>query len=157
MTHIIEIGAGNSLYREPSVDFIPFAYTPFYYYVSYAVSLGFKLSYQIPRAISLISIVGTGAIISVIIVRVLKPLRFAIPLGIFGGIVAIFLILLDFFFTGAFLDLARVDAFFLFLLFAGLAVLIEGKSLKSTVFSGLLLACAFWTKQTAFFFIITAG
>lgn len=157
MTHIIEIGAGNSLYREPSVDFIPFAYTPFYYYVSYAFSIAFKLSYQIPRAISLLSIVGTGLITSAIIVRVLKPLRFAIPFAILAGTVVIFLILLDFFFTGTFLDLARVDAFFLFLLFGGLGVLIEGRSIKSTIFSGLLLSLAFWTKQTAFFFIITAG
>ena len=58
LNHAARISDGAGIYVEPSVDFIPYLYTPLYPGLLAAFEPIFGISYQTGRAISILSIVA---------------------------------------------------------------------------------------------------
>ena len=56
------VADGDGLYPPPSVDFIPFLYTPLYPGLLAALGSITDVSYQLGRAISIASLLGLGAV-----------------------------------------------------------------------------------------------
>jgi hypothetical protein len=55
LTHAAQLDEGRTMYRAPSVDFIPYLYTPLYPTVLAALGKLFGLGYQVGRAVSIVS------------------------------------------------------------------------------------------------------
>jgi len=60
--HAQRIADGDGLYVAPSVDFIPYLYTPLYPGLVATAGAAFGISYQLGRAISILALLGIAAI-----------------------------------------------------------------------------------------------
>ena len=158
LVHVLRLQQGQ-LYTPPSVEFIPFAYTPFYYVTVAIPASFFGVSFFLARLISLLALAALG-------VAYLRALTTSRPrlgtdprwFGPLAALLCLTLLLLEYFTTGAWLDLARSDTLYLALTLWAAVVLVRGeKRTGSMILAGVLFSLAFWTKQTALFFILTAG
>ncbi len=141
---------GQALYPAPGRDFVPFLYTP-----GFAVLLGslgkvFGLSYALGRVISIVSCVAIGWAIWTAVATAGRPAGHRIAaIGLFAS---------GYVFTFRWLDLARPDTLSMALILWALVLLRRSRgSHKTAVAAGLLMALAFWTKQTAATFVIASG
>ena len=139
MGHIQVVLSGQQLYREPSLEFAPFIYAPLYYYVSALPSLLFGVGLFAPRLVSLVSTLGCFVLLG----RWVRDQTgdavagFAAA-GLFSSLFQV---------TGFWLDLARLDAFFLLLTLAANVLARKARTRKHAALIGLLLAAACFTKQ----------
>ena len=161
LCHSLRILDGKPLYARPSVDFIPFLYTPLYPAIVALLSKVFGLRYVLARAVSILSFLGAT----------LLGYRFAARAGGSRAAAAVSLAIpaAAYVRTGSFYDLARPDSLWLFLVAAALFLLYgaarnrqgerrtDGKRHLTAAFSALLLVAAFFTKQTAAPFMVAAG
>lgn len=137
--HIQRLLEGKKIYCEPSLDFIPYIYTPFFYYIGVLVSIIWEPNFISIRLVSIISFLLSLFFIYKIIVNYTKD-KFWSLLGV--GIYA-----LSFSTTGFWFDIARVDTtanLFLIISFYFLVRENQGNVLLSAIFSFL----AFYTKQS---------
>ncbi|KIG16793.1 Glycosyl transferase, family 2 [Enhygromyxa salina] len=141
---------GLPVYGPPSPDFVPFLYTPLYPAVVAALGFVVPLGYGLARAVSIAAVIATCAALWRLCRIEDKPRAhawFAIGLFLSGYV-----------FCFRWLDIARGDALFLALLIWGLVLLRESEgSLARAVLAGVLVALAFWTKQTAAVFVVISG
>jgi hypothetical protein len=148
LVHAQRVAQGQPLYVKPSVDFIPFLYTPLYYVVLAGLSKVLPLGYVLARTVSLLCFTGALALLVLAAAReaqrALVPRTVAVLVGLAGaGAVAA-----GFEFSGAFYDLARADSLLLVLEAGALAAALWGRGLPSAAVAGALMALAFLTKQT---------
>ncbi len=139
--HVARIMHGLPLYVEPSVDFVPFRYTPLYYYVSAAVSgiTGFSLFSL--RLVSVVSAIGAFVLLFLFVRRETgRNLPGLLAAALFAAAYPI---------TGSFYDLARIDSLFMVLLLAAAYAFRFYPSMRGAILSGLLFGLAFLTKQAA--------
>jgi hypothetical protein len=138
------------LYSAPSLEFIPYLYTPFYPIVLAALSKIFGLGYFLGRFVSLISFLA-ALILGYVFARreggdrATAAAAMAIPLAAYVP-------------TGQWYELARPDS--LYLALVAIAILIawwRRASHSGGIISALLLVAAFFTKQTASPFMIALG
>lgn len=148
--------AGESIYPEPSIDFVPFLYTPLYPILLALLGFLFPLGFMLARVVSIAATV-------------------AIALGIWHAVrgegrprehaaLAVALFSSSYVFTFRWLDVGRPDSLYMALVVWGL-VLLRRSSLhpdgwlarRQAIVAGLLVALAFWTKQTAATFVIAGG
>jgi hypothetical protein len=160
LTHALRLSRGEPLYAEPSVDFVSFLYTPFYPAVLCALSKVFGLSYALGRAVSILSFAGALALLVAAVRAVVRPYEseelraVAVAAGLLGAAA----VCLAFPFCGAFYDLVRCDSLWLLLVSAGLyACAPPARSTTRILLGALLLALAFFTKQTAAPFMVAAA
>jgi 4-amino-4-deoxy-L-arabinose transferase-like glycosyltransferase len=132
---------GQKLYVSPSLTFVPFSYTPLYFYVSAAVSYLVGWGLLPLRLVSFVSSLGCFTIIFLFVKRETG--------AVFSAILASCLFAATFDISGAWFDIARVDSLFLFLLLAGLYLIKCRTSAKSYVLAGACISLSFLTKQTA--------
>lgn len=136
------------LYVEPTMDFVPAIYNPFYTMVAAAGVKLFGSSFLILRAISILSLIGSAILMFLIVKRITRSLWGSLlTLGIFFGSYAE---------SGYWYDLGRVDSLHLFLLLATLACVISRKDslfYASPVFALL----AVMTKQSSVIMIFFVG
>ena len=176
LCHSLRLLAGEPIYAPPSVDFIPYLYTPLYPLVIAGLAKIFGLGYPLARLVSVASYLGAswlgyrfcrrhgGS-------RAAALTAMAIPAAAYVR-------------TGTFYDLARPDSLWLLLTTAALLALYraariapgnsgdgeserehedEGARRKGgnrhvlAVFSALLFIAAFYAKQTASVFMVGAG
>ena len=150
LCHALRLVENQPIYAPPSVDFIPYLYTPGYPWLIYALSAIFPLGYGLARAISLIGFFAV-AILGYVYARREGGSRAA-------AAAAIAIMFAAFVPTGAFYDLARPDSLFMGLVTA--AVMIawwKRRSPVGGVAAALLLVAAFFVKQTASPFMIALG
>lgn len=152
---------GAPVYAEPSVEFVPFLYTPLYPAVVAGFGSVFGLSYALARAVSIACAMATGlalwrAVANEVATPTARRVAWLAPALFASGFV----------FTYRWLDVARGDAMFLAWALWGLVLLRSGLrrevidtrvGLVRVAAAGLCLALAFWTKQTAALFIVAAG
>jgi hypothetical protein len=139
--HARRILAGRALYVAPSLSFVPFIYTPLYFYVSAAVAQIVGASLLPLRLVSLASSLGCLALIAAIVRGETRSWRPAIlAAGLFAA---------TFRHSGAWFDLARVDSLFLALLLAGVYALRARPTHRSFALAGILFGLSFLTKQAA--------
>ena len=141
--HVLGILNGRPLYVPPSLEFVPFIYAPFYYYVSAGLAMitGFSLF-----PLRLVSLLSSLACLGIIYAFVRRETG-----SRFFGLVAAALFAATFRAAGAWLDIARADSLFLALSLAGLYLVRFSRSGLGLAAAGALFALAFHTKQTALF------
>ncbi len=155
--------AGEPVYAAPSVEFVPFLYTPLYPALIAAFGKLFGLSYALARTLSWGFAVATVAALWVGVRRELE-LDEALENEArrWQPWLAVGLFCAGYVFTFRWLDLARADACFLAFASWGL-VLLRGAtrdsrvSMRGVAAAGVCLGLAFWAKQTAALFIVAAG
>lgn len=141
LQHLVRLAEGLPLYATPSIEFVPFPYPPLYYYAALALSplLGIELATL--RLVSLVSTIGTAVLLFVLV-------RFETR-RVEAATAAAGLYLASYLESGAYMDVARLDAFFFFLALASLCCLRMRDDAVGWVLAALLAAAATATKQTA--------
>ena len=150
LAHALRVAEGRPLYAPPSLEFVSFAYVPVYPAVVALLSRGFGLGYVLARAVSL----GGFALALAAAYAFLRAERSPREIALAG----VALPAAAFAPTGARFDLARLDSLFLGLAAAGLVLAWRGRHRDgAAVASALVLAAAFFTKQTAAPLIVVAA
>ena len=146
----LRVTRGEALYPPPGPDFIPFLYTPLYPIVLAGLGSVFGIGFWLARAVSILATIAAGGALAYAVLGEGKPRAHAlIGVGLFAG---------GWVFSYRWLDLARPDALYLALVAWGIAVLRRSRgSHRRALLAGLLVALAFWTKQTAASFVIASG
>ncbi len=146
LDHVERIRAGETIYGEPTLRFVPFIYPPFYYYLSAAAMSVFGDGFLGPRLVSAVASIGCALLIGGWVVRETGKRLPALCAAAFY--------LATFSITDGWFDLARVDAL-LPLLVLGAAWWIRfGRGSWTAAAAGLLLCAALFTKQST---IVWAG
>ena len=161
--HAQRIHGGLGLYVPPSIEFIPYLYTPLYPSLLALFGGAFGLSYTLGRAISVVALIGIAVITAASIAS--KRHQHARLAPAVGGIVlALGLFSAAYPFMEGWYDLVRADTLFLFMVTAGISGLPRwaavGKGLRghARVAAGaVLLALAFFCKQTGIIYVAFGG
>lgn len=142
------IRAGQPLYGPPTLEHIPWAYTPGFYYVSAVACHAFgEVSLPHLRLVSFVASLGILLLIGLLCRHETGRWH--------DGLVAAGLFAATYEVSGAWFDLARVDSLFLFLLLSGACAAARGSdSFGWAVASGGLFAAALLTKQTALIAVV---
>lgn len=140
---VTRILAGQKIYVSPSMEFVPFIYTPLYFYASALMAKIVGDGFIPLRLVSFIASLGCFLVIFLIVKKETKSSFFAF--------LAACLFSAAFKISGAFFDIARVDSLFLFFLLASLYLIKFKDSPESYVLAGVLVSLSFLTKQTALF------
>jgi len=139
--HVQRLLVGQQIYVAPSLDFIPYPYPPFYYYVSAAAALLFGLTFESLRLVSLMaSLISCLTIFLFVKQETSNPYAATLATGLFASTFRI---------GGAWFDIARVDSLFLMLVLVGLYIVRFQRAYALLVCAGLLFSLAILTKQTA--------
>jgi len=159
--HALRIRLGEGIYGPPSVDFIPYLYTPLYPTLLALFGAPFGLSYTLGRAISIAGLLGIVAlaIASLLGAPPRRPAAawtgIALALGLFAAFYP---------FVEGWYDVVRADTFFLFMITAGIAGLPswsradDGVVGQGKVAAGAaLMALAFFCKQTGVIYVGFGG
>ncbi len=150
LCHALRISQGVSLYGPPSVDFVPFLYTPLYPWLVAGLGKLFGVGYLVGRLLSLFGFFGAMVLGYVFARREggSRPAAFAALAMPAAAYVP----------TAAWHDLARPDSLFLGLTTAGLLIgWWKRRSHLGVGTAAALLVAAFLTKQTASPFVIALG
>ena len=139
--HVRRVLSGQPLYVPPSLDFVPYIYTPLYYYVSAVFSLILGEGFLPLRLVSFLSSLGCLALIFLHVKGETQD-----P---FSGLLAAGLFAAAFRAGGAWLDLARVDSLFLFLMLFAIYLTKCRTTLPSVILAGVALGLSYLTKQVA--------
>ena len=161
--HALRLHQGHSLYPPPSIDFIPYLYTPLYPALLAMLGSLFGLGYKIGRIISIVSLLGIAVIGATSIAsprfrHVSRGPAYAgvvLALGLFAAIYP---------YVEGWYDIVRADALFLFMVTAGIAAAArwtsEGEGLTGHVrvaAVAAILTFSFFTKQTGIFYVALGG
>lgn len=150
LTHALRIAAGQPLYAPPSVDFVPFLYTPLYPAIVAGLGKLFGVSYALGRAVSLAGLFG-ALVFGYVFARREGGSRAA-------AFAAMALPAAAFVPTGAWYDLARPDSLYLGLTTAALCIgWWKRRTQWGVALAAALLIAAFFTKQTATPFMVAFG
>jgi len=148
LLHAQRIAHGQGIYVAPSLDFIPFLYTPLYPALLALLSFVFPLGYSLGRVVSILAFAVAVAMIVVTATgegagRFRKALASLVGLAGAGAVVA------GFAFGGHFYDLVRSDSMLLAIEALVVWLAYRGRGWKSAALAGVLIALGFFTKQTA--------
>ncbi len=138
---VARILGGEQLYVSPSLTFVPYTYTPLYFYVSALVAKVAGLGFIPLRLVSFLSSIGSLAFIFLIVKKETA--------GWLGAVLAAGLFAATYQASGAWLDIARVDSLCLVLLLAAVYLVRFRQTRSSYVLAGVLVCLSFLTKQTA--------
>jgi len=144
------IQLGLSPYPPPSPDYVPFLYTPLYSVVVAGLGFVFPLGYPLGRAVSILAWVAVSVALWRVVRGEGKPRAHAW--------VAVGLAQAGYVFAFRWLDLARPDTLTIALVVWALLLLRHsGPRPSRAIGAGVLMALAFWTKQTTAVFVIASG
>lgn len=141
VVHVVRILSGQSIYVKPSLEYIPYNYTPLFFYVSAVAAFIFKAGFQPLRLVSVLSSIGCFYLIYLFVKRETES-RFC-------GFLASGLFAATFHLSGSWFDTGRPDSLFLFLLIWSFYLIRFRSSAAASFFAGLAMSAAFFTKQTA--------
>ncbi len=144
--HVSRVVSGEGIYVEPSLDFVPYIYTPVYFYASAAFAKVFGAGYFPLRLVSIISTFFIFLFIFLIVKKETKSSKLGlISTGLFAACFSI---------SGFWYDLARVDSMFIAFFIASIFFLRREHNPLLLILSGALAALSFLTKQTAAILIL---
>jgi len=139
LIQVVRILNGLPIYAEPSIDYVPYIYTPFYFYVSAFFVKVWGLGFLPLRIVSFLSNLGIAFIVAYLTFNQTKKYYWAIfTCGLYFSLFSI---------TGFWFDLARVDMLAFFFLLLGI-VLQTSEKRSRLILSGITFTCAIYTKQT---------
>ena len=139
--HVRRILSGKPLYVVPTLDFVPFIYTPLYYYLGAAVTKLLGVGFFPLRLVSVAASLACFALLYAMVRRETGS-RWA-------GLVAVGFFAATYARSGAWWDVARVDTLMLALLLAGIHLLRVSPKPGTQIAAGLVLYLAYMTKQQA--------
>ncbi len=164
LVHAYRIASGLPIYQAPSVDFVPYLYTPLYPAVLALVSPIVEVSYQTGRAVSILSFVVIAALTLAAAWREAstdrRPPALAAACLAVGGMASVYP------WTEGWYDIARSDTMLCAVVIAGAFGLRETLRDASRTDEwrrldvagwAALLASAFFIKQTGIFFVAGGG
>jgi hypothetical protein len=161
--HAMRIRDGQGIYVPPSIDFIPYLYTPLYPALLAMMSRFTGISYVVGRAVSVVSLIGI-ALSSFLHINSRRHEHAQWAPGLAGSLFALGLFASAYPYTEGWYDLVRADTFFLWIVTAALAGLTrwgnagEGWSGQGRVAAAAaMLALGFFTKQTGIFYVALGG
>lgn len=135
------VAHGQGIYVRPSLHFVAYPYPPLYFWVSAAVAKVTGVGFVPLRLVSLLSSVGSFALLFHIARRETgDPVAGLVAAGLFAATYDI---------TNAWFDIGRVDSLFVFLLLAAVAVARRADRAGEGIAVGALVFLSFLTKQTA--------
>jgi len=146
----LRLQQGLPIYPVPSAEFVPFLYTPLYPAVLAVLGWVFPLDFVLGRVVSVLAVMAVGAGLWRLVGREGKPRAHqAVAVGLWCA---------GYVFSFRWYDVARADSLFLALLLWGLLLLRDARGRPGrAVLAGVLVALAFWTKQTAAVFVLASG
>lgn len=141
LASVQEVLAGRQVFTRPTLEYVPFLYTPLYDYLGAAASSLFGASFTTLRALSLL------ATTAVLVGLAWQQWRSREGLG--ATLLAPGFFAAAFVPTATFYDVARGDVSFVALLFAGFLVVRFREGLVAAIAGGVLCGLAVFTKQPA--------
>jgi hypothetical protein len=138
---IARIHDGKPFYVEPHLEYVPFIYTPLYYYVAALIAHVTVLDFFPARLLSILSTLGTSALIF----AWLRSERGSVV----DGVIGMGMFFSTYLLSGRWFDVSRIDNFWMFLLLSGLFMLYHYRGMASAAAAAILLVAAFFTKQSA--------
>ena len=138
LEHVRRLLQGRPLYGKPSLEFVPFAYPPFYYYVAAGLARILGDGFLALRIVSIASTVGSLALIFTIVRREAGGMAGTVAAGLYAATYAA---------SGAWMDLGRVDSLYLFFALLTCFVLARAWKPRTFVQAGVCAALALLTKQ----------
>lgn len=161
--HALRIHAGEGIYVAPSIEFIPYLYTPLYPALLGLLGNIFGISYTVGRTVSVLSLIGI-AVVSAIQIGNRRHEHDELGPPAAGIVLGLGLFAAAYPATDGWYDLVRADTLFLFMVTAGLAALPGwargGAGLRGhgrVAAGGALLALAFFCKQTGIIYVALGG
>jgi len=148
LVHAQRIADGQGIYVAPSMEFIPYLYTPLYPALVALLSFVFPLGYVLGRLVSISAFAGALLCMVVAVIGEARE-RQGRWLAALAGIAGAGAVASGFAFTGQFYDLVRADSLLLLLEVIALGLALRGKGWPSAVVGGIVIALGFFTKQTA--------
>jgi hypothetical protein len=148
LDHVERIVEGKPIYVAPTADWIPFLYTPLYYWVSAALARAMPVLVAC-RVVSIVATLVSSGIVWRLSRRLgATPFWSLAAVGCFYGAYS---------FTGYWYDLERADALALAIVLAGTWVAIEWTGVASAAVAGILLGLAFFAKQQSLAVAVAVG
>ena len=147
LLHAKRIAEGQPIYAPPSVDFVPYLYTPLYPAIVALFGKLLGIGYALGRFVSLASLAAA------IVLGYRAARRAAAPAAIAAA--AMIAVLAAFPFVGQWYDLVRNDELFLALGMGGLYVLITRPTLRGAAIGAALLVASYFAKQTGEALLVT--
>lgn len=147
--HLERLMKGEQIYTPPSLEYIPYIYTPLYYYAAVPIAAITGIGLLPLRIVSLASTLLIFFIIYLFVKRETESNYY--------GMVAAGLFSATFSLGGAWFDLARVDMLFILFAIACIYIIRFHHSPLYLVIAGLLAGCSFLTKQTALVMLAPMG
>jgi hypothetical protein len=148
LLHAQRIAHGQGIYVAPSVDFIPFLYTPLYPALLALLSFVFPLGYLLGRVVSIAAFAVATAMIVVTSFRE-GASRGRSVLALLVGLAGAGAVTGGYAFGGHFYDLVRADSLLLAIEAICVWLAYRGQGWRSAALCGVLIALGFLTKQTA--------
>jgi len=139
--HVKWLLSGHKLYVPPSLDFVPYFYTPLYFYLGAAVSTVTGVGFVPLRLISFLSSLGCFAIIFLFVKRETA--------SVFAGFLAMSFFAATYQIGGAWFDLARIDMLFLLFLLWAIYLIRFHETWFGYLLAGVMISLSFLTKQNA--------
>ncbi len=150
LTHAQRIASGQGIYVKPSLDFIPYLYTPLYPATLALLSFVFPLGYGLGRLVSLLAFSSSLVVLGLLVHEEARYLpRWSRWPALLVALVGAAAVVASFVFTGSFYDLVRADSLLLALQALALWLIWRGHTWKSAAWAGVVIALAFFSKQTA--------
>jgi 4-amino-4-deoxy-L-arabinose transferase-like glycosyltransferase len=137
---VARLMAGQPMYVQPSIDFVPAIYTPLYYYVSALVSRITGIGFLPLRLVSFAASLGIFVLLYMFGKKATGSRRY--------GVLAAGLFAASYHLCGAWFDIARVDSLFVCLLLWSVYQLRFAQNTRDLLLTSGGLWLAFLTKQT---------
>ena len=144
--HVARVLNGQAIYVRPSIDFVPYIYTPLYYYLCAPIASLTGVGFLPLRLVSVLSSFGCFVLLFWWARRETSNWKY--------GVVAAGLYAASFRLCGAWFDIARADSLFVFLVLSGAYALRFAESKKQLIMAAVLLWLSFLAKQTAQFICV---
>ncbi len=137
---------GKPIYTEPSMEYVPFIYTPLYYLLAAFISSLMGPGFMALRLVSVISTLFCIILIYLFVKHDTKSnFLGAVSAGLFAALYKV---------GGNWMDIGRHDSLNLFILLSALFIIRFYRSSKSYLIAGILLFLAFFTQQSSVILII---
>ena len=133
------VAHGQAIYVAPSLHYVPYPYTPLYFWITGALARVTGLGFLPLRLVSLVSSLGACALLVRIVWRETGD--------VVAGVVASGLFTATFAVSGAWLDIGRVDSLALLLLLLAIYRARHAEGISGGIVAGVLAFLAFLTKQ----------
>jgi hypothetical protein len=158
--HAQRIADRQGIYVEPSIDFIPYLYTPLYPALLALLGGFFGIGYTLGRLISVVAMLATMGFIVAAIVRQRDVNRRA---AWFGAAAGVGLFAATYPWVEGWYDLVRADTLFVAMFIGGLLglhawALVPGEAGRHRIgAAAAVLALSFFCKQTGVFYVVAGG